>query len=73
MDANAKTNHMLLSPENRKKQEAMAKNNYRDVITQPRRRNLVNNIEVAIQRESVEEDIISEVETEVQEQTESPS
>ena len=59
--------------------EAMAKNNYRDVITQPRRRNLVNNIEDAIQRESVEEvdmaneqlEYPSEVESEVQDQTES--
>ena len=61
MDTKAKTNHMLLSPENRKKEEAMAKNNYRDVITQPRRRNLVNNIEQAIERESVEESYPTEV------------
>jgi hypothetical protein len=73
LDANAKTNHMMLSPDKRKKQEELAKNNYRDINMTPRRRNLESHIENAIQRESeyMEEsmDVMSEMEypTEVME------
>jgi hypothetical protein len=57
LDANAKTNHMMLAPDKRKKQEDLAKNNYRDLNTNSRGRSLENRIGNAVMRESVEEPV----------------
>lgn len=65
LDSNAKTNHMMLAPDKRKKQEELAKNNYRDLNTTPRNRNLENRISDAVMRENVDENYPTEPQAEV--------
>ena len=53
LDPNAKTNHMMMSPAVRKRQEELAKNGYRDMNTTSKKKSrLGNRIENAIERES---------------------